>query len=84
MGISDELVLIIGASHDSCYGGHVAIGKPMLAWKEHDDFILFEVFWIENGRSGESVGDCVVRAFNIGDLNTIIGELDTPSCMTVG
>jgi len=32
----------------------------------------------------ESVGDCVVRSFDISNLNTIVGELDTPSCMAVG
>src|SRR5882762_5475716 len=63
MGIGDESVLIIGASHYSCYSGHVAIGKPMLTREECDDFVLFEIFWIENGGSGESIGNCVVRAF---------------------
>src|SRR5882762_7481935 len=52
MCVGDELVLVIGADHDSCYGGHISIGKPMLAWKECDDFILFEIFGIENGRPG--------------------------------
>src|SRR6267378_1257506 len=47
MGVGDESVLIIGAGHYSCYSGHIAIRKPMLAWKEHDDFILFEIFGIE-------------------------------------
>src|SRR6267378_1291775 len=63
MGVGDELAAVIGASHHSCYSGHVAIGKPMLTREERDDFVLFEILWIENGRSGESVGDCVVRAF---------------------
>src|SRR6267143_960564 len=84
MSVGDESALIIGACHYSRYGGHISIGKPMLAWKEHDDFILFEIFWIENGRSGESIGDCIVRAFDIGDLNSVVGELNTPSCMLVG
>ena len=84
MGVGNESVLIIGASHYSCYGSHVAIGKPMLTREEHDDFVLFEIFWIEDGRSGEGIGDCIVRAFDIGDLNSVISELDTPSCMTVG
>ena len=83
MGIGDESVPIIGASHYSCYSCHVAIGKPMLAREERNDFVFSEVFWIEDGRSGESVGDGVVRAFDIGNLNSIIGELDTPSCMAV-
>src|SRR6267378_632949 len=84
MGVGDESVLIIGASHYSCYSGHVAIGKPMLTREERDDFVLFEIFGIENGGSGESVGDSVMRAFDIGYLHSIVGELDTPSCMTVG
>src|SRR5882762_8473616 len=83
MGIGNESISIIGACHYPCYGGHVAIGKPMLAWEERDDFILFEIFWIENGRSGESIGDGIVRAFDIGDLNSVVSELDTPSCMSV-
>src|SRR5882762_5562308 len=76
MGIGDELVLVIGASHNPCYSGHVAIGKPMFAWEERDDFVSLEIFWIENGRSGESVGDGVMRAFDVGDLDLIIGKLD--------
>src|SRR6267143_1136681 len=83
MCIGDEPNLVIGAGHDSCYSGHIAIGKPMLTREEHDDLVLFEIFGIENGGSGESVGDGVMRAFDIGDLNSVIGELNTPSCMTV-
>jgi len=72
MGIGDESVLIIGADHYSCYGGHISIRKPMLTREEHDDFLPFEIFWVENGRSGESVSDGVMRAFDIGNLNSII------------
>jgi len=46
--------------------------------------ILFEVFRIENGRSGESVGNCVVRAFDVGNLYPVIGKLNTLSRMVVG
>src|SRR6267143_2821515 len=73
MGISDESVLIIGASHYSCYSCHVAIGKPMLAREERNDFVFPEIFWVENGRSRKSIGDSIMRAFDIGDLNSIIG-----------
>src|SRR6267378_501288 len=83
MCVGNELTLVIGAGHDSHYSGQVAIGKPMLTREERDDFVLFEIFWIENGGSGEGVGNGVMRAFDIGDLNSVIGELDTPSCMTV-
>src|SRR6267143_3533488 len=72
MCVGDELILVIGTGHNSCYSGHIAIGKPMLTGEERDDFILFEIFWIENGGSGEGVGDCVVRAFNIGDLDSVV------------
>src|SRR5882762_3681168 len=78
MGFGDELFSIIGANHYSCYSGHVAIQKPMLTWEERDDFILFEIFWVENGGSGESVGDSVMRAFDIGYLHSIVGELNAP------
>ena len=84
VGIGDELSLFIGADHHPSYSGHVAIGKPMLTREERDDFILFEIFRIENRGSGESIGDSVMRAFNIGDLNSIIGKLNAPSCMMVG
>ena len=84
MGIGDESVLIIGADHYSRYSGHIAIRKPMLTWEERDDFVFFEIFGIENGGLRESIGDSVMRAFDIGDLNSVVGELDTPSCMTVG
>src|SRR6267143_1875387 len=67
MGVGDELAAVIGASHHSCYSGHVAIGKPMLTREERDDFVLFEIFGIENGRLGEGIGDGIVRAFDIGD-----------------
>src|SRR5882762_3346269 len=83
MGISDELVLVIGASHYSCYSGHIAIGKPMLAWEERDDFVSFEIFGIKNRGSGKGVGDSIMRAFDIGNLNSIISKLDAPSCMAV-
>src|SRR5882762_11496648 len=52
MSLSNESVLIIGGSHYSHYGGHISIGKPMLTRKECDDFVLFEIFGIEDGRSG--------------------------------
>jgi len=84
MSIGDESSSIIGASHYSCYSGHVAIRKPMFTWKKRDDFIPFEIFGIEDRGSGEGVGYSVVRAFDIGDLNSVVGELDAPSCMTVG
>src|SRR6267378_24396 len=83
MGIGDELVLIIGASHDPCYSGDVAIGKPMLTREERDDFVLFEIFRIENGGSRESIGDSVVRAFDIGNLNSVVSKLNALSCMLV-
>src|SRR6267378_2974296 len=63
MGIGDESALVIRASHYSCYSGCVAIRKPMFTRKKHDDFILFEIFGIKNGRSGESIGDGIMRAF---------------------
>ena len=73
MSIGDESALIIGASHYSCYSGHVAIRKPMFARKERDDFVSLEIFGIENRGSGEGIGDSIMRAFDIGDLNSIIG-----------
>src|SRR5882762_5062292 len=48
MSISDESALIIGASHNSHYRGHIAIGKPILTREERDDFVSFEIFGIEN------------------------------------
>src|SRR5882762_9737956 len=83
MCIGDEPNLVIGAGHDPCYSGHITIGKPMLTRKERDDFVLFEIFGIENGGSGEGIGDSIVRAFDIGDLDSVIGKLDTPLCMAV-
>src|SRR5882762_922661 len=65
MGIGDELSLVIGAGHNPCYSGHIAIGKPMLMREERDDFILLEIFRIENGGTRESVGYSIVRAFDI-------------------
>src|SRR6267378_8048388 len=57
MGVGDELVLIIGASHYSCYSGHVTIGKPMLTREECDDFVFLEIFWVKNGGSRKSISD---------------------------
>src|SRR5882762_237665 len=71
MSIGDELILIIGASHYPCYSGHVAIGKPMLTREECDDFVFLEIFWVENGGSGKSISDSIMRAFDIGDLNPV-------------
>src|SRR5882762_3478848 len=82
MGVGNELVPVIRASHYSHYGGHVAIGKPMLTREEHDDFVFFEIFWVENGGSRKSISDSIMRAFDIGDLNSVVSELDTPLCMT--
>ena len=83
MGIGDELALVIGAGHNPCYSGHIAIGKPMLTREERDDFVLFEIFGIENRRSGESISNSIMKALYIGDLNPIVGKLNTPLCMSI-
>src|SRR5882762_8488538 len=64
MHVGDESVLIIGVGHYSCYGGHISIGKPMLTREECYDSVFLENLWVKNGRSGESVGNGIMRAFD--------------------
>jgi hypothetical protein len=80
----DVLMAIRSVYDDSSDGLYVSVWEPNILGEEGDDLILFKVFWIENGGAGEGIGNCVVRAFDVGDFHMEVGELYTPSGVTIG
>jgi len=83
MGIGDELVSVIGADHYPCDGGHIAVGKPMLLGRSVMTLSFFEIFGSRMGDLERASAIVLWRAFDIGDLYSVIGKLDAPSCMAV-